>query len=108
MNWEDILKVQVLDTSTGLSTISEPMVEDRNCCEEAREEFLNIQMTTFEEIVGKNPPGKKEYENYFIELINGWSCEKFRQVLEEYGKKYQSASHIPYRKTLRFWEECEK
>lgn len=42
LDWKEILKVQVLDTTTGLSTINEPMVEDDNCCEKMKNEALGI------------------------------------------------------------------
>lgn len=44
MGWEDILKVQVLDTSTGLSSINEPMIaeDEEKCCLEAYENFVRL------------------------------------------------------------------
>ena len=30
-SWWDVVKVQVLDTSTGIQTINEPMIEDKDC-----------------------------------------------------------------------------
>ena len=42
MTWFSILKVQVLDTSTGLSTINESMVEDDNCCENAFQRYKEL------------------------------------------------------------------
>ena len=39
--WQDILKVQILDTTTSLSTINEPMVDDDNkCCDELKERLI--------------------------------------------------------------------
>ena len=44
MGWEDILKVQILDTSTGLSSINEPMIDEdkEKCCLEAYEKFVRV------------------------------------------------------------------
>lgn len=44
MGWEDILKVQILDTSTGLSSINEPMIDEdkEKCCLEAYEKFVKL------------------------------------------------------------------
>ena len=44
MGWEDILKVQILDTSTGLSSINEPMIDEdkEKCCLEAYEKFVEL------------------------------------------------------------------
>ena len=42
LDWKEILKVQVLDTSTGLSTINEPMIEDENCCENAFQRYKEL------------------------------------------------------------------
>ena len=30
-SWWDVVKVQVLDTSTGIQSINEPMIEDKDC-----------------------------------------------------------------------------
>jgi len=41
-NWQDILKVQALDTPTSLSTINEPMLDDdNNCCDELKERLID-------------------------------------------------------------------
>ena len=42
LDWKEILKVQVLDTSTGLSTINESMIEDENCCENAFQRYKEL------------------------------------------------------------------
>ena len=42
LDWKEILKVQVLDTSTSLSTINEPMLDDdNNCCDELKERLID-------------------------------------------------------------------
>ena len=117
--WQDILKIQVLDTTTGLSTINEPMMEDKNCCELAREKFLEEQANYYgnqEEFVSR----KKAYMDYFEEILAMSDCKTFREVLQDVKKRNQAPllggpyrkkppkSSIPYLNTLRFWEECEK
>ena len=109
--WQDILKVQVLDTTTGLSTINEPMMEDKNCCELAREKFLEEQANYYDD---------KKYMDYVEELLGLTDCKTFREVLQDVKKRNQAPllggpyrkkppkSSIPYLNTLRFWEECEK
>tara|TARA_Y100000401_G_scaffold108642_1_gene104083 strand:- start:284 stop:601 length:318 start_codon:yes stop_codon:yes gene_type:complete len=103
MNWEDILKVQVLDTSTGLSTISEPMIEDRDCCEEARQKFINM----YDDI----PPNTKV-------SIEEWSCERLKNYLIKFSSwlekpkdrdlKPRTQAWIDNQhKILDEWEECE-
>tara|TARA_Y100000004_G_C8929140_1_gene419090 strand:- start:901 stop:1242 length:342 start_codon:yes stop_codon:yes gene_type:complete len=42
LDWKEILKVQVLDTSTSLSTINEPMLDDdNNCCDELKKRLID-------------------------------------------------------------------
>ena len=107
--WQDILKIQVLDTTTGLSTINEPMMED--CCELAREKFLEEQANYYDD---------KKYLDYIEEILGLTNCETFREILEDVRKRDEAPhlggpyrkeppkSSIPYLNTLRFWEECEK
>ena len=97
--WQDILKVQVLDTSTGLSTISEPMMEDRGCCEEARQKFINM----YDDI----PPATRS-------SIENWSCERLKNYLIKFiadnkpTKKPKTLAWIGnQQKILDEWEECE-
>ena len=111
--WQDILKIQVLDTTTGLSTINEPMVEDKNCCELAREKFLEEQANYYDEFNQGEfaSAGKKAYMVYFEELLGRTNCKIFREVLQETenrNRKKDIASLRPYKNALRFWEECEK
>ena len=104
--WQDILKVQVLDTTTGLSTINEPMMEDKDCCELAREKFLEEQANYYDD---------KKYMDYIEEILGLTNCETFREILQDVKNRTdpiqpvaRPKSSIPYRNTLRFWEECEK
>jgi hypothetical protein len=115
--WQDILKIQVLDTTTGLSTINEPMVEDDNCCELAREKFLEEQANYYDSLPAH--PHRDSRENwirYFEEMLAMTDCKTFREVLQDVENRYikrqnsfkQLKSSIPFSNTLRFWEECEK
>ena len=111
--WQDILKVQVLDTTTGLSTINEPMMEDKNCCELAREKFLEEQANHFDSLMiyeGYSPPNAREnWIRHFEEMLAMTDCKKFREVLQDMKNQLSHLkSSIPYLNTLRFWEECEK
>jgi len=114
--WQDILKVQVLDTTTGLSTINEPMMEDKNCCELAREKFLEEQANYFDRLIelgGPNayspPNAKKNWIRHFEEMLAMTDCKTFREVLQDMKNKLSHLeSSIPYKNALRFWEECEK
>jgi len=114
--WQDILKVQVLDTTTGLSTINEPMMEDKNCCELAREKFLEEQANYFDYLIelggptAYSPPNaKKNWMRHFEEMLAMTDCKTFREVLQDMKNELSHLeSSIPYKNALRFWEECEK
>ena len=109
--WQDILKVQVLDTTSSLSSINEPMMEDKDCCELAREKFLEEQANYYDD---------KIYIDYIEEILGLTNCKTFREILQDVKnsnqaphlggryRKEQPKSSRPYLNTLRFWEECEK
>ena len=114
--WQDILKVQVLDTTSSLSSINEPMMEDKNCCELAREKFLE-EHTNFCDSLdwGKGYPkdSREIYIRYFEEILAMTDCKQFREILQDVKNRVNSESwdkrsNRPYLNTLRFWEECEK
>ncbi len=113
-NWENILKIQVLDTTTGLSTINEPMVEDKDCCELAREKFLEEQAKYYHNEGQAKHFDNKKYMGYFEEILAMTDCKTFREILQEVKNRpirpesARPKSSIPYLNTLRFWEECEK
>ena len=90
MNWEDILKVQVLDTTTGLSTINEPMVEDEpNCCE--------IAIDAYEDLIAKySHMGKSEDERRWAK--QAWDDYIF--ILKKYGSynTWTIQEHLEHRK----------
>ena len=85
MGWEDILKVQILDTSTGLSSINEPMIDEdkEKCCLEAYEKFVELLCffaTKDENNLGYlfysddwlyNEITEEESDNYIKHIING-------------------------------------
>ena len=117
--WQDILKVQVLDTSTGLSTINEPMIEDKDCCQEAKEEFLAaFAGVMFDYDTGKfveNPPEvndawmRRNTED-FIKLVREEDCERFKhEIKPHYNSKHpqQIEEARIVKEILANWEECE-
>jgi hypothetical protein len=87
MGWEDILKVQILDTSTGLSSINEPMIDEdkEECCLEAYEKFVKLLcfFATMDEnnleFIPRIRPGHrtnseltdKNWDNYINHIIQG-------------------------------------
>ena len=109
-NWENILKVQVLDTTTSLSSINEPMMEDKNCCEQAKTrykwEYMHIwhpnktkeeRIKIYDEFsmaysLGRGPRG--------LSWLNNLPCEDFRSFLKD-NKLYFM------KRVLDAWEECE-
>tara|TARA_R100000315_G_C5080335_1_gene46547 strand:+ start:49 stop:450 length:402 start_codon:yes stop_codon:yes gene_type:complete len=131
MNWEDILKVQVLDTTTSLSSINEPMMEDKNCCEEAKEEWIAIvrqdigQYEGYDIPPGGYLPGETLENTSIIYRYENMSCEELRGILEDIsGKKPGRLYNIHYtqrkkdfgiptmlhrrgKDLLTGWEECE-
>jgi hypothetical protein len=114
--WQDILKIQVLDTTSSLSSINEPMMEDKNCCELAREKFLEEHTNFYDSLDwGQVNPsdGRELYIRYFEEILAMSDCKTFREVLQDVKNRYKKdkkdlESSRPYINTLRFWEECEK
>ena len=125
--WQDILKVQVLDTTTSLSSINEPMVEDRNCCEKAKEEYLAaLAGVMFDYDTGKfiKPSStywnkdygseirdifRKETED-FIKLVREEDCERFKhEIKPHYNSKHpqQIEEARIVKEILANWEECE-
>ena len=89
-NWENILKIQVLDTTTGLSSINEPMVEDEpNCCE--------IAIDAYEDLIAKySHMGKSEDERRWAK--EAWDDYIF--ILKEYGSynTWTIQEHLEHRK----------
>ena len=80
MGWEDILKVQILDTSTGLSSINEPMVDEdkEKCCLEAYEKFVKLlcvfatkDENNLEYIKSILSGTDEDWDNYIDHLIQG-------------------------------------
>jgi len=76
MGWEDILKVQILDTSTGLSSINEPMVDEdkEKCCLEAYEKFVELLCffaTQDENNINIEAKTYTEMDNYTNHIIQG-------------------------------------
>ena len=74
LDWKEILKVQVLDTTTGLSTINEPMVEDEpNCCENAFQRYKELH---------------DEIWNYRAELKNFDSSDPYQDLSSIQSRGY--------------------
>ena len=86
MGWEDILKVQILDTSTGLSSINEPMIDEdkEKCCLEAYEKFVELlcffatkdennleSIPWFRSGHKTNPESDEDWNNYINHIIQG-------------------------------------
>ena len=87
MGWEDILKVQILDTSTGLSSINEPMIDEdkEKCCLEAYEKFVELlcffatkdESSTLGVILPDDYENRypeesdEDWDNYIKHIING-------------------------------------
>ncbi len=101
-DWKDILKVQVLDTSTGLSTISEPMIEDKNCCEKFRPELEGFASAFL--------------KKYVWEEWKEADCEKLKQMAEQTEEFRHQKMHInPSMKMagdvvhsiMNKWRDCE-
>ena len=97
--WQDILKVQVLDTTTSLSSINEPMIEDKDCCEEAKEYFKNLW---YKNHVSPQvyPYTKEETDITWDKTFNVMDCEDIKRGFQISGSKDANEA-------LRFWEECE-
>tara|TARA_R100000995_G_scaffold79061_1_gene49968 strand:- start:723 stop:1238 length:516 start_codon:yes stop_codon:yes gene_type:complete len=80
MGWEDILKVQILDTSTGLSSINEPMIDEdkEKCCLKAYENFVTLlcfYATKDENNIGyiksRLSGTDEDWDNYINHIIQG-------------------------------------
>ena len=98
-NWENILKIQVLDTTTGLSSINEPMVEDEpNCCEIAIDAYEDL-------IVEYSHMGKSEDEKEWAK--EAWDDYIF--ILKEYGSynTWTIQEHLEHRKGGLNEETCD-
>ena len=118
--WQDILKVQVLDTSTSLSTINEPMIEDKDCCEQAKflykkrmgYEMLKIPLlinSLREDRVDMNNEVDcvKAYDKINSGGIANQSCEKFKERLYLVSVAGAIKLQKIAKDILDFWEECE-
>ena len=97
-NWENILKIQVLDTTTSLSSINEPMVEDEpNCCE--------IAIDAYEDLIAKySHMGRSEDEKEWAK--EAWDDYIF--ILKEYGSynTWTIQEHLEHRKGGLNEETC--
>ena len=92
--WRDILKVQILDTVTDLNIDMEPMVEDKDCCEEALKKFVDL------------------YPD--VMSIRKWTCERLRRFLGQnldWDNIEVAEDYLIFinkeRQILKEWEECE-
>ena len=102
--WQDILKVQVLDTTSSLSSINEPMIEDKNCCERAKEALIEY----FIEVHSKDnyPIGALESFKEYVELV---SCEGLKDTLDYARQKrdsYLNKRNYYWVKAGDVWVEC--
>ena len=122
-DWKDILKESRLTSRTGIRTKlgTTPLTmgdnDDDDCCELAREKFLEEQANYYD-ILPDNPrrDARENWILYFEEMLARTDCKTFREILREVGNRHikrgqnsyeQLKSSIPYSNTLRFWEECE-
>jgi len=118
--WQDILKVQVLDTTSSLSSINEPM-EDKNCCEQAKTAYKRAYIMVYnyksratgfggyygitEESDPLDDYDSLVREEVFTTFIDDSSCDEFKEQIK-YGYRYHDIR--PYiDKILSDWEECE-
>lgn len=89
-NWKNVLKIQVLDTTTSLSSINEPMVEDEpNCCE--------IAIDAYEDLIAKySHMGRSEDEKEWAK--EAWDDYIF--ILKEKGSynTWPVQEHLEHRK----------
>jgi hypothetical protein len=89
-NWKNVLKIQVLDTTTSLSSINEPMVEDEpNCCE--------IAIDAYEDLIVKySHMGRSEDEKKWAK--EAWDDYIF--ILKEKGSynTWPVQEHLEHRK----------
>tara|TARA_R110002020_G_scaffold431449_2_gene641495 strand:+ start:92 stop:529 length:438 start_codon:yes stop_codon:yes gene_type:complete len=129
-NWENILKVQVLDTSTSISTINEPMIDDdRNCCQEAFEAFEELICDNLhsdeqidgplDEISGKILDLMKKDLDLGMSpcMTNGelssefWTeekCEALELIIDKAFDYYWEAFSGGLHPQWKFWSSCEK
>ena len=120
MNWMDILKTQetILDVGFDFDLPEEePPEEDRNCCEEARQKFIDmyddIPKTTERRI--KNWPcerlksyliGWASYKSVTLsEHLENYSIEDHQKATEGYQRAKDRINN--QQKILDEWEECE-
>jgi hypothetical protein len=113
MNWMDILKTQETISDMGFDfdlPEEESPEEDRNCCEEARQKFIDM----FDDI---HPTTKSNIKN--------WTCERLKSYLINFSsrKPRPLSEHLKtnsiedrqraldwinnQQKILDEWEECE-
>ena len=97
-NWKNVLKIQVLDTTTSLSSINEPMVEDEpNCCE--------IAIDAYEDLIAKySHMGRSEDEKEWAK--EAWDDYIF--ILKKYGSynTWTIQEHLEHRKGGLNEETC--
>ena len=97
-NWKNVLKIQVLDTTTSLSSINEPMVEDEpNCCE--------IAIDAYEDLIAKySHMGRSEDEKEWAK--KAWDDYIF--ILKENGSynTWTIQEHLEHRKGGLNEETC--
>ena len=121
--WQDILKVQVLDTTTSLSSINEPMIEDKDCCQEAKEEYIdtfaNVKFDFYtREFVKVSPDALTERDileaKQFTEGVHDYECDAFKHIMKTDLSVLQGSTHPQMVEEVRIvkeilanWEECE-
>jgi len=94
VNWFDILKVQILDTTTDLDINMEPMFEDKNdsCCQEAKMKYNKVQ----------RPPKYAPYE--YVSMADKLDCDEFKHFL---GRRPSFRKGGWIKRIFDEWEECE-
>jgi len=105
-DWFNVLKVQILDTTTDLDINMEPMVgdEDDDCCRKTQEVFMNGYGRYWSKS-GVDFTG--EGENAFGDYFKHISCDDFKEALESYVSNDLMHNYPYWVEAHNFWEDCE-
>ena len=126
MNWMDILKTQetILDVGFDFDLPEEePSEEDRDCCQEAKEEYIDaFAKVKFDfytrEFVKVSPDALTEQEildaEQFIEVVHDTECDAFKHIMKTDLRVLANSTHPQVVEEIRItkeildnWEECE-
>lgn len=100
--WWDVVKVQVLDTTTSLSTLNEPMIEDKDCCEKFRTEIEGVASAYLTKDTWKL------FKSANCDKVKMWAeaCEEWRHIDMHVSPPMKMAGDL-FHRIMNQWRECE-